>query len=341
MLKSKEKPRKLFMRGSDGQRYIFLCKKENRGDMRKNSRMMEFNSVVNRLLKKDPEARKRRLRLRTYAVIPMNEECGILEWVENTVGFRNLVKELHDRLGLPASFAYIRNQYEAMGERPTAQAELFLHRRLVYEFKPVFHKWYLERFPEPTRWFESRLCYTRSVAVWSMVGYLVGLGDRHGENILLDTKNGECVHVDFDCLFGKGLTLEKPEIVPFRLTQNIVDAFGISGVEGVYRRSCEISMAVLRDNSDTLINVLQTFLHDPLVEWTRKSQTDDKNNKDELQKPKQILEDIEQRLKGLVDPGKDRLAPALSVHGQVHQLIRAAMSEDNLSKMYVGWMPWI
>jgi serine/threonine-protein kinase ATR len=40
-----------------------------------------------------------------------------------------------------------------------------------------------------------------------MIGYIVGLGDRHGENILIDETNGECVHVDFDCLFGKGLTL--------------------------------------------------------------------------------------------------------------------------------------
>ena len=55
------------------------------------------------------------------------------------------------------------------------------------------------------------------------IGYLTA-GDRHTENILLDIHTGECVHVDFDCLFDKGLTLQRPEIVPFRLTPNIVDA---------------------------------------------------------------------------------------------------------------------
>jgi len=49
-----------------------------------------------------------------------------------------------------------------------------------------------------------------------MVGHIVGLGDRHGENILIDTMSGECVHVDFECLFDKGLMLQRPEIVPFR-----------------------------------------------------------------------------------------------------------------------------
>ena len=70
--------------------------------MRKDARMMEFNAVVNRyiyvcrkawtlssvlrLMEDDPESRKRKLRLRTYAVVCLNEECGILEWVPNTTG---------------------------------------------------------------------------------------------------------------------------------------------------------------------------------------------------------------------------------------------------------------
>lgn len=37
----------------------------------------------------------------------------------------------------------------------------------------------------------------------SMVGYVLGLGDRHGENILFDSTSGDAVHVDFSCLFNK------------------------------------------------------------------------------------------------------------------------------------------
>jgi len=41
-------------------------------------------------------------------------------------------------------------------------------------FPPLFYKWFLKQFPEPAKWFQSRLNYTRTVAVWSMVGYVVG-----------------------------------------------------------------------------------------------------------------------------------------------------------------------
>ena len=66
----------------------------------------------------------------------------------------------------------------------------------------------------------------------------------------------------------QGLTLAKPELVPFRLTQNVVDAFGVSGHEGVFRRVSEITLRVLREHRDTLASVLETFVHDPLVDWT-------------------------------------------------------------------------
>ena len=41
--------------------------------------------------------------------------------MENTIGFRNLVKEQHDRLGLPGSFAYIRKYYDQIGDNASAQ----------------------------------------------------------------------------------------------------------------------------------------------------------------------------------------------------------------------------
>jgi serine/threonine-protein kinase ATR len=57
--------------------------------------MMQFNGVVNRLLQEDAEGRKRQMKLRTFAVICLNEECGVLEWVNHTMGLRPLVMKAH------------------------------------------------------------------------------------------------------------------------------------------------------------------------------------------------------------------------------------------------------
>jgi serine/threonine-protein kinase ATR len=77
------------------------------------------------------------------------------------------------------------------------------------------------------------------------------------------------VHVDFDCLFDKGLKLARPEIVPFRLSPNMIDAMGITGYEGIFRCTLEVCLGILRANKDTLIGVLEPFIKDPTVSWGR------------------------------------------------------------------------
>lgn len=41
----------------------------------------------------------------------------------------------------------------------------------------------------------------------------------------------------------------------------------VSGIEGSFRRTCEISMRVLRDNKESLMAVLEAFVYDPLINW--------------------------------------------------------------------------
>jgi serine/threonine-protein kinase ATR len=146
-------------------------------------------------------------------------------------------------------------------------------------------------------------------------------------------------------LFDKGQELATPERVPFRLTQNMIDAFGVIGVEGGFRRSCELSLSVIRQNRDLLINVLQPFVTDPLVEWDRGASqqlaqlpVNSALYATALQEQGvKHLDKIEKRLRGQV--GKDNIP--LAVRGHVELLLNEATSASNLSRMYIGWMSWL
>lgn len=59
VLSSLQKPRKISIRGSDGKIYSLLCKPKD--DLRKDQRLMEFNNMINRFLKRDVESSKRRM----------------------------------------------------------------------------------------------------------------------------------------------------------------------------------------------------------------------------------------------------------------------------------------
>ena len=49
-----------------------------------------------------------------------------------------------------------------------------------------------------------------------MIGYILGLGDRHVQNILVDKTTAELVHIDLGVAFEQGRILPTPETIPFR-----------------------------------------------------------------------------------------------------------------------------
>ena len=85
------------------------------------------------------------------------------------------------------------------------------------------------------QWHALSSSLIRSISVMSVIGYIIGLGDRHMDNLLVDFKKGEVIHIDYNVCFEKGAKLRIPEKVPCRLTQNIVNLFGPTGVEGLFR----------------------------------------------------------------------------------------------------------
>ena len=330
ILSSLQKPRKLTARGSDGKEYGLLCKPKD--DLRKDQRLMEFNSMINRSMKRDAESSKRQLYIKTYAVTPLNEECGIIEWVDGLKTLRDILLGLYRPLGIAPDYREIERFCEEALKGDDKMP--FFTEKVLGRFPPIFHQWFVQQFPEPSAWFAARLRYTRSCAVMSMVGTILGLGDRHGENILFEEGNGGTFHVDFNCLFDKGLTFVKPERVPFRLTHNMIDAMGIYGYEGPFRKSSELTLKLLRQHEETLMTILEAFVYDPTLDLVKK---DHKKKKEGSvagpQTAQGVLDTIQRKVKGLL-PGE---SVPLGVEGQVDELIGQATDLKFLAGMYIGW----
>ncbi|KAI5683411.1 hypothetical protein M9H77_04639 [Catharanthus roseus] len=338
--------------GSDGKIYRQLAKSGN-DDLRQDAVMEQFFALVNTFLQSHRDTRKRRLRIRTYKVVPFTPSAGVLEWVNGTVPLGDYLTGstrnggAHGRYGSGDwTFLKCRQHMSTESDKHKAFEEVCEH------FRPVMHYFFLERFLHPSDWFEKRLAYARSVAASSMVGYIVGLGDRHSMNILIDQATAEVVHIDLGVAFEQGLMLKTPERVPFRLTRDIVDGMGITGVEGVFRRCCEETLSVMRTNKEALLTIVEVFIHDPLYKWAlsplkalqRQKETDYdlgtslSGSEDEYEGNKdaaRALLRVKQKLDGY-EEGEMR-----SVHGQVQQLIQDAIDPDRLCQMFPGWGAWM
>lgn len=330
VLSSLAKPRRLTARGSDGKNYMLLIKPKD--DLRTDQRLMEFNGLINRSLKRDAESSRRQLYIRTYAVVPLNEECGIIEWVPGIRTMRDILLHLYQSQKISPDYNMLRQQME---QAAASESKIGVFTNDVLgQFPPVLPLWFIRQFPNPSAWFAARQKYTRSCAVMSMVGTILGLGDRHGENVNLEEGSGGVFHVDFNCLFDKGLTFAKPERVPFRLTHNMVTAMGIYGYEGPFRKSSELTLRILRQQEETLITILEAFIYDPTLDLQREKRSS-KKTEVRLQ-PQSVVDSIKRKVKGLLP---NETIP-LSVEGQVEELIKQAVDPRNLTAMYIGWCPF-
>jgi len=362
-------PKIIYCVGSDGLKRRQLVK--GRDDLRQDAVMEQVFGMVNQLLIKNSETRKRKLKMRTYKVIPLSQRSGIVEWCEDTVPLGEyLIGRPGTKTG--AHSRYYPGDWKSLDCRKKIQAgdnsgrpRHEVYQELMEHFNPVFRHFFLERFPDPAVWFERRLSYTRGVATSSIVGYVVGLGDRHVQNILVDCNTAELVHIDLGVAFEQGKFLPTPETVPFRLTRDLVDGMGLTGVEGVYRRCCEKTMEVMRTSQESLMTVVEVLLYDPLSSWTlspekrkalqQKAEEDDVPSasavgdcldstlgtenlavEDNVNKmAKRMLLRLKQKLDGVED------GVHLSVSGQVNHLIREAMDPKNLCRLFPGWQPWV
>lgn len=200
VLNSLQKPRAVKFFGNDGKEYKMLIKSND--DLRIDFRFIEFLKVVNDYFRKDPDATQRLFSIRTYSVVPINEEIGIIEWLNDYEKFRSVIfnQYTHMKIVIPAQTKEFKVLFNMWQEKGRDKIKL-LH-ELKKKFPPVLNKWYQRHFLNPQAFFSARNFYTRSTAIMSVIGYFFGLGDRHLENILVNTETGELTHVDFNSMFN-------------------------------------------------------------------------------------------------------------------------------------------
>lgn len=66
-------------------------------DLRQDAVMEQVFELVNNILRRDRETKRRDLTIRVYKVIPLDSQAGVLEFVGNTIPLANWLKTAHAR----------------------------------------------------------------------------------------------------------------------------------------------------------------------------------------------------------------------------------------------------
>jgi len=231
----------------------------------------------------------------------------------------------------------------------------------------------------PESYILIRSQFARSLSVFTVASYILGIGDRHLDNFLLDLSSGTLVGIDFGHAFGSATQiLPVPELVPVRMTNQFTSFLKPLNVEGLLKNNMVHCMSALQQNKEVLMNTMDVFINEPLLDWLKISKrfAKDLGNKDYADPtffPQQKIDIVEKKL-SLHNPSYITMEeldksihvnkfyyPELkkvvlgepphirsqtpeicsSVAQQIDCLIDQATDPNVLGRMYIGWSSFV
>ncbi|CAF1316968.1 unnamed protein product [Adineta steineri] len=296
VLHSLRLPKRITIRGHDENDYRFLVKGGE--DIRQDQRIEALFSIMNDLYDNDPncnQSNSAHIAIRTYKVIPMSSKLGVIEWLDNTRPLKDLIEESYTDGELDIIMNqgqhprklyqdYVTNVYQK--KHPTAKtanntlmyAELFglTKAQVQEEFNQIqsvipadlLRRAYYKIANSHEGFYTLRRQFMTSYAVLCTSQYILGIGDRHQSNFLIDTSSGQIIGIDFGSAFNAAtIHLPVPELIPIRLTRQLTQLMSPIGTAGLFRATMIHTMNALRENSDILLSTMDVFIKEPLMEW--------------------------------------------------------------------------
>ena len=118
----------------------------------------------------------------------------------------------------------------------------------------------------------QRINFIRNYSAICISGYILGIGDRHLDNFLINVNNSEIVSIDFGVAFGQGLNQLIPELVPYRLTRQLCNVLSPFGIKGIIRQTMIDVLSAYKFGKDYILDYCEVFVKEPLLEWMQKNQ---------------------------------------------------------------------
>ncbi|KAF4089760.1 hypothetical protein AMELA_G00069750 [Ameiurus melas] len=283
VMTSIRRPKRLIVRGDDERDHPFLVKGGE--DLRQDQRIEQLFGVMNIILHQDPACSQRSLTLRTYQVVPITSRIGLIEWMENTCTLKDFLasktttKEQRN-ITLPHEIydtwlSKVGGKID--GIRRYAETYKKANRTdTVNNFKRIeqsvpedlLRRAFVKMSTTPEAFLSLRSHFASSHALLCISHWLLGIGDRHLSNFMINTETGGMIGIDFGHAFGSATQfLPVPELIPFRLTRQFVSLMKPMAESGLIRSVMVHSLRAFRDDPDLLLNTMDVFVKEPSLDW--------------------------------------------------------------------------
>jgi phosphatidylinositol 3-kinase len=111
--------------------------------------------------------------------------------------------------------------------------------------------------------------YVESLAGYCVITFLLGIGDRHLENLMISNQ-GRIFHIDFGYAMGEDPKMYNPP--PFKLTQTMITAMGKEKYQLFEQKAISYFLR-LRKDAKLILNLLHLMIDSSIVVNPKKNYT--------------------------------------------------------------------
>ncbi|KAJ3611495.1 hypothetical protein NHX12_021510 [Muraenolepis orangiensis] len=283
VMTSIRRPKRLVVRGDDERDHPFLVKGGE--DLRQDQRIQQLLGVMNVLLAGHAPCAQRSLLLHTYQVIPITARIGLIEWLENTCTLKDLLastKTEEERsldMGPNEAYSSWLTGFAPRMEGPARYPEVYKKAKradVVSNFMKVsklvpadlLRRAFVRMSTSPEAFLSLRSHFVSSHALLCVSHWLLGIGDRHLSNFMVNTETGGMIGIDFGHAFGSATQfLAVPELMPFRLTGQFVSLMEPLKEAGLIQGVMVHSLRAFRSQPQLLLNTMDVFIKEPSLDW--------------------------------------------------------------------------
>ncbi|XP_030635503.1 DNA-dependent protein kinase catalytic subunit [Chanos chanos] len=283
VMSSIRRPKRLIVRGDDEQDYPFLVKGGE--DLRQDQRIEQLFGVMNIILSQDTACSQRNLALRTYQVVPITSRIGLIEWMENTCTLKDFLSDRRTEEEQRNS-TKPNEHYDIWLSKVTGKKEGIIRYVEVYKkatrqetvnnFKrleqlvpeDLLRRAFVKMSTTPEAFLSLRSHFASSHALLCVSHWVLGIGDRHLSNFMINTETGGMIGIDFGHAFGSATQfLPVPELMPFRLTRQFLNLMRPMAESGLIRSVMVHALRAFTDDPDLLLNTMDIFVKEPSLDW--------------------------------------------------------------------------
>jgi hypothetical protein len=220
--------------------------------------------------------------------------------------------------------------YEVVPTSPTSGfIEIVQRSKTLHEiFQEGTINNYLQMHNPEKKYGEILENYTKSLAFWTIFTYILGVGDRHLENIML-TSDGILFHIDYGFILGHET---KPYVPLIRIDNSILEGIGGNVQYEKFKSVCIDMFLCLRRYSSLIFCCVSSFaFFDPPIQNTKFTLEFLENHIVNRLMIGQTDTDVSSTLSKLVDNSRD--AVTLKVSDYIHNYA----SKIPTSKGLFGW----